>query len=90
MIKTKPKKMKQVFFTTMAFIALSSCTTDNGNDIIIKECCATDSTTVDSTTADQVDYHPTDSTGAAEFPLDSIKNVGELLDQLESIPSTHR
>ena len=69
--------MKQIFLT-LAVIGLVACNSTE-EQVVIQPCCDT---------ADQVDVHPTDSCGHSE--IDSLQNVGELLDYLESIPSTHR
>jgi len=63
--------MKQLFFMG-AIVALASCGTNSDTEIIIES--------QDST--DQVDCHPTDSNGVAEFPIDGIENVSDLLDSL--------
>ena len=73
-------------FTTALIIGLASCGTTE------TECC-------DAHTEDQVDCHETDSTGKFvsdsvfmnnKAYIDSLTNVNELLDYLETIPSTHR
>lgn len=77
--------MKYLFITAL-IVGLASCDTNE------TECC-------DTHTEDQVDCHPTDSTGRFlpdstviqnYLNVDSIANVSELLDYLETIPSTHR
>ncbi|MDA7648773.1 hypothetical protein N8580_00405 [Akkermansiaceae bacterium] len=66
-------------FTTALIVGLASCGTTTD------ECCDTDNTT------DQVDCHPTDSTGGFlpdsvviqnYLNVDSIANVSDLLDTL--------
>jgi hypothetical protein len=69
--------MKKIFFT-VAVVGLMSCDSHE-EPIIIHQCCDT---------ADQIDSHPADSCGHLE--LDSLKEVSELLEYLESIPATHR
>ena len=69
--------MKQVFLT-LAVVGLIACNSTE-EQVVIQQCCDT---------ADQVDVHPTDSCG--HLKIDSLENVGELLDYLETIPSTHR
>ena len=76
--------MKKLF-SIMAVIGLTACQ-QNQKEIKIMGCC---------NTADQVDAHPTDSTdmfgpyppGEKDDPIDTLQNVGELLDYLETIPS---
>lgn len=73
--------MKKLLFT-VTVVGFMSCNSHE-EPIIIQQCCDT----ISSDTADQVDIHPTDSCGHLE--LDSLKEVGELLEYLESIPATH-
>jgi hypothetical protein len=76
-ILTKTKNMKKIFFT-VAVVCLMSCSS-NEEPIIIRPY---------GHQWDQIDSHPTDSCGHLE--LDSLKEVSELLEYLESIPATHR
>ena len=78
--------MKYLFATAL-IMGLASCDTTKKT-----ECC-------DAHTEDQVDCHETDSTGkfvsdsvywSNQAYIDSLTNVNELLDYLETIPSTHR
>jgi len=69
--------MKNLFIIT-AVVGLMACNSTE-EQVVIQQCCDT---------ADQVDSHPTDSCGHLE--IDSLQNVNELLDYLETIPSTHR
>ncbi len=76
--------MKNLFII-VAVAGLMACNSaETENPIVIQQCCDT----ISSDTVDQVDAHPTDSCGHSE--IDSLQNVGELLDYLETIPSTHR
>jgi len=70
--------MKKLFLT-LTVVGLVACNSTE-QPIIIQPCCDT---------ADQVDVHPTDSNGIST-EIDSLKEVNELLEYLESTPATHR
>ena len=84
--------MKHIFLT-LTVVGLIAC----GHD----ECCEHsiviqgEQFNFADDTQDQVDAHPTDSTdmfgpyppGEKDDPIDTLQNVGELLDYLETIPS---
>ena len=89
--------MKQIFLT-LAVVGLVACQQDKPEVHIM-------GTQFDFTQPEGVDdslvygeYEPVDSTdmfgpdlpGEKDNPIDSLQNVSELLDYLETIPSTHR
>ena len=85
--------MKKVFIIA-AFAGLMSCN-DEPKPIIVgtqfdftQDEGVSDSLVYGEYEPDQVDAHPTDPCGHLE--IDSLQNVNELLDYLETIPSTHR
>ena len=70
--------------TFISIVGLTACTSPTEKEIIIR---------------DQIDCHEADSNGrfvddsvfiANQTYIDSLKNVEELLDYLETIPATHR
>ena len=87
--------MKQIFLT-LAVVGLVACQQDKpeirimGTPFNFSQPEGTDDSLVYSEYEfDQVDVHPTDSNGIST-EIDSLKEVNELLEYLESIPATHR
>jgi len=88
--------MKQIFFIT-AIAGLMSCGSEPEVHIMGTQFDFTQDEGVDDSIV-YGEYEPVDSTdifgpnlpGEKDNPIDSLQNVGELLDYLETIPSTHR